>query len=195
MVLASRSPHKVAELGVLLAPHRLTALPDDIELPPEDGISFEQNALIKARAAAGATAGPAVADDSGITVVALGGAPGIYSARFAGEQASDEQNLTKLLDDMRGLEDRRASYVCALALVEPQPDGRLNEVVVEASCHGSLIDTPRGAGGFGYDPAFAPDEYAELDLTMAEITQAQKDAISHRGAAAKALMALLAERA
>src|SRR5262249_27314687 len=119
MVLASRNPHKVAELGLLLAPHTLDALPAEIELPPEDGSSFEQNALIKARAAAAATGRASVADDSGIAVAALDGAPGIRSARFAGEGASDQENLDKLLREIEDASDRRASYVCVLALVEP----------------------------------------------------------------------------
>ncbi len=194
MVLASRNPHKVAELRVLLAPHRLVALPNEFELPPETGASFEENALSKARAAARATAMPAVADDSGIVAAALGGAPGIRSARFAGERATDEQNLQKLLDELDRAVDRRAAYVCVLALVEPGSDGRWKETVVEGRCEGRMIDEQRGSRGFGYDPAFVADEYADLDLTMAQISQAQKDAISHRGAAAKALVEMLAGR-
>ena len=194
MVLASRNPHKVAELRILLAPHRLVALPNEFGLPSETGASFEENALIKARAAARATAMPAVADDSGIVVAALGGAPGIRSARFAGERATDEQNLQRLLDELDRAVDRRAAYVCVLALVEPGSDGRWKETVVEGRCEGRMIDERRGSRGFGYDPAFVADEYADLDLTMAQISQAQKDAISHRGAAAKVLVEMLARR-
>jgi XTP/dITP diphosphohydrolase len=190
IVLASRNSHKVAELGLLLAPYRLLALPAGVALPPEDGDSFEQNALIKARAAAAASGRPALADDSGIVVAALAGEPGIRSARYAGEQADDEQNLTKLLDEMRGRSDRRAAYVCVLAFV----DAAGLELVAEGRCEGTLTEVPRGAGGFGYDPAFVPAEYAGQDLTMAEISQAAKDAISHRGAAAAKMLELLAGR-
>ena len=119
LVLATRNLHKLRELEGLLAPHRLHPLPDGIELPPEDGASFEENALIKARAATEATGSPAVADDSGIAVAALGGAPGIHSARYAGEQATDEQNLAKLIAAIDGHPDRRAAYVCVLALCRP----------------------------------------------------------------------------
>jgi len=194
-VLASRNLHKVAELSELLAPHRLVPLPDEVELPPEDGSSFAENALIKARAAAFATGMPAIADDSGIVVPALGDEPGIRSARYAGENATDEQNLEKLLFEMRAESDRRASYVCVLALVEPDGDAPASETTVEGRCDGTLTQEPRGEGGFGYDPAFVPVEYADHDLTMAQITQSAKDAISHRGVAAQHLAELLAERA
>ncbi|MEX0745404.1 MAG: non-canonical purine NTP pyrophosphatase [Phycisphaeraceae bacterium] len=200
VVLASRNPHKLRELSSLLAPLALVRLPDDVELPAEVGASFAENSLIKARAAARATGRAALADDSGIEVAALGGAPGVRSARYAGEHATDEQNLTKLLDDLSDAVDRRAAYVCVLALVEPVSGGSLRETVVEGRCEGMLIDVPRGSGGFGYDPAFVPNEQAEQNLTMAEISeaaeaaesaQAGKDAISHRGAAAARLLRLL----
>jgi XTP/dITP diphosphohydrolase len=189
-VLASRNAHKLRELEAMLAPHTLVPLPEDVELPPETGATFAENALGKARAAARATGLPAIADDSGIGARALGGRPGIRSARYAGNGASDEQNLDKLLDELRSAADRRAAYVCAIALVDPGGDER----VFEARCEGRLIEHPRGTGGFGYDPAFVADEYDGAERTMAELTPAEKDAISHRGRAAQALLDWLAFR-
>ncbi len=185
LVLASRNEHKLRELEPLLAPNELVALPEDVVLPPEDGATFAENALGKARAAAQATGESAVADDSGIEAAALGGAPGIRSARFAGEGATDEQNLAKLLDEVAPGGDTRVAYVCALALVHPGGD----EAVVEGRCEGRLTHEPRGSGGFGYDPAFLPDDYDD-GRTMAELSAEEKDAISHRGRAARALMEL-----
>jgi XTP/dITP diphosphohydrolase len=191
-VLATRNAHKLREFGALLAPHELEPLPADVELPAETGATFAENALIKALAAARATNSPAIADDSGIVVAALGGAPGIYSARYAGEGATDEENLAKLLTELRDRDDRRAAYVCALALVDPSGERQ----VFEARCDGTVIDTPRGGGGFGYDPAFVPDERAPGDeRTMAELSPGEKDAISHRGRAARAFIDWLAVRA
>ena len=189
-VLASRNAHKLRELNLLLAPHELVPLPDEVELPPETGATFAENALVKARTAAAATGMPAVADDSGIEAAALGGAPGIYSARFAGEGASDGDNLAKLLRDVPADGDTRVAYVCALVLVEP--DG--GELVAEARCTGRLTHDPRGDGGFGYDPAVIPDDYDD-GRTMAELTPAETDAISHRGRAARELLALVESRA
>lgn len=189
LVVATRNPHKLAELERLLAPLELEPLPSGVELPPETGSSFRENALIKARAAARATGRPAIADDSGICVPALGGAPGVNSARFAGETASDAENLVKLVEEMRGHPDRFAYYVCVLAYVVPR-EGR--EIVVEGRCDGNLADAPRGSGGFGYDPLFVPLEIGD-GRTMAELTQQEKNAISHRGRAAQALLAALGE--
>ena len=183
LVLASRNAHKLRELRALLAPHTLLALPDEVALPPETGSTYAENALGKARAAAAATGSPAVADDSGIEVAALGGAPGIRSARHAGEHASDEENLSKLLADVPQDGDTRAAYVCALALV--RPDG--GELCVEGRCEGRLTHAIRGGAGFGYDPAFVPDGLAD-GRTMAELTQEEKDAIGHRGRAARMLL-------
>jgi XTP/dITP diphosphohydrolase len=188
LVLASRNAHKLRELGALLAPHELEALPADVELPPESGTTFAENALLKADAAARATGRPSVADDSGIAVAALGGGPGIYSARFAGEGASDEENLAKLLREVP-VEDRRVAYVCALAY--STPDGDVH--VVEGRCEGVLAEEPRGAGGFGYDPAFVPVDRDD-GRTMSELSPEEKDAISHRGRAARAFLAWLSER-
>jgi XTP/dITP diphosphohydrolase len=189
IVMASRNRHKVRELAGLMAPHTLEPLPDSVQLPPEDGETFADNALIKARAAAAATGAPSLADDSGIVVAALADAPGVRSARYAGEAAGDEANLRKLLDDMAGERDRRAAYVCVLALVEPDGSERL----FEGRCEGRLADVPRGTGGFGYDPAFVPDDLGGPERTMAEIAPDEKDAISHRGRAARALGAALGE--
>jgi len=186
LVLASRNAHKLRELSLLLAPHELVPLPDAVELPPETGTTFAENALVKARTAATATGLPAVADDSGIEAAALGGAPGICSARFAGEGASDGDNLAKLLHDVPPEGDTRVAYVCALVLVEPGG----GELVAEQRCRGRLTHEPRGDGGFGYDPAVIPDD-CDDGRTMAELTPAEKDAISHRGRAARELLKLI----
>ena len=190
LILATRNPGKVRELNVLLAPHTLEALPDEVELPPETGETFADNALIKARAAAAALQRPVVADDSGIAAAALGGAPGVRSARYAGEQASDEENLAKLLREAPAGSD--LAYVCVLAYVDPATG---TEHLVEGRCTGTLAAEPRGTGGFGYDPAFVPDEQGgRVRFTMAELSDDEKGAISHRGRAAAALRAWLEAR-
>lgn len=185
MILATRNQHKVKEMAELLPGVDLRPLPDEVELPPETGDSFEANALIKARAAHAATGEVVIADDSGIEAADLGGAPGIYSARYAGEGASDEDNLTKLLREVGAADgNRRAAYVCAIALIDE--DG--HEYVFEATCEGTLLQEGRGSGGFGYDPAFVPDETGHSDRrTMAELTPEEKHAVSHRGKAARML--------
>lgn len=188
LVLASRNHHKLRELRALLAPHELVALPATVVLPPETGETFADNALPKAVAAAEGTGLPAIADDSGIEAAALGGAPGVRSARFAGEEASDEDNLAKLLHEVSPDGDRGVAYVCALAYASP--DGVRH--VVESRCEGRLALGPRGSGGFGYDPAFVPDEVPG-ERTMAELSASEKDAISHRGRAARGMLAWLAE--
>ena len=179
LVLSTRNAHKVREFAQLMAPHEIVELPADVELPPETGTTFAENALIKARSAAFATGERAFADDSGIAAEALDGRPGVYSARFAGEHATDQENLDKLLAEAPA--GSRVAYVCAIAYVEPEGD----ELVVEGRCEGTLAAEPRGTGGFGYDPAFLPDEHP--DRTMAELAPEEKDAISHRGKAARAL--------
>jgi XTP/dITP diphosphohydrolase len=184
LVLATRNDHKLRELSELMRPFELDPLPQGVELPPEAGTTFADNALGKARAAAAATGRPAVADDSGIEAAALGGAPGVWSARYAGENASDEDNLRKLLEEVPDDGDRRVAYVCALAYVEPGG----HEEIVHGRCEGTLATDPRGEGGFGYDPAFVPDDYPGDERTMAELTPEEKDAISHRGRAARALV-------
>ena len=189
MILSTRNRHKLAEMAELLPELDLQPLPDEVELPPEDGDSFEANALIKARAARAATGDVVIADDSGIEAADLGGAPGIYSARYAGEGASDEVNLAKLLREVDAAGgERRAAYVCALALIDA--DG--TEHVFEARCEGRLLREGRGEGGFGYDPAFVPDDTgAEDERTYSELSAAEKHAISHRGRAARLLAAHL----
>jgi XTP/dITP diphosphohydrolase len=165
----------------------LRALPDDVQLPPEDGETFAENALGKACAAAAATGTLTIADDSGIEAAALGGVPGVRSARYAGETATDEENLQKLLREAPV--GSALEYVCVIALVDP---ARGVEQLFEARCAGRLAGEPRGERGFGYDPAFLPDD-GPPGLTMAELSDAQKDAISHRGRAARALRAWLEE--
>jgi XTP/dITP diphosphohydrolase len=182
LVLSTRNEHKVRELGVLLAPHEVLPLPGDVELPPETGDTFAENALVKARAAAEATGLPAIADDSGIEAAALGWRPGVRSARYAGENATDEENLNKLLSEVTADGDRRVAYVCALAYV----DGS-EERLFEGRCEGTLAADPRGSGGFGYDPAFLPADRDD-NRTMAELSVEEKDAISHRGRAARAFL-------
>ena len=193
MIVATRNEHKLRELGEILVGTELRPLPDGIELPPEAGDSFAANALIKARAAAAATGETAIADDSGIEAAALGGRPGIRSARYAGPAASDEENLSLLLREVAAANgDRRAAYVCVIALVEPNGPER----TFEGRCEGRLIETPRGGGGFGYDPAFVPDDTGPGDeRTMAELHPEEKNAISHRGRAARELAAALAAEA
>jgi XTP/dITP diphosphohydrolase len=190
LVLGSRNRHKLRELGALLSPHELVPLPPGVELPPENGSTFAENALLKARASAGATPGTALGEDSGIVVPALGGAPGIRSARFAGEDAGDEQNLDKLLRATEGVEDRAAAYVCALALVTEGGEER----VFEGRCEGRLAHERRGSGGFGYDPIFIPRDGPGAETTMAELAPQDKNAISHRGRAAKQLLAWIEQR-
>ena len=180
LILATRNPHKVRELARLLPDHEVAPLPDAVELPPEDGETFAENALIKARAAAAAVGAPAIADDSGIEAEALGGRPGVRSARYAGEAATDEENLALLLREAPA--GSALAYACVLAYVDPAGEERL----FEGRCTGRLAERPRGSGGFGYDPAFLPDDRDD-DRTMAELSEEEKDAISHRGRAARAL--------
>jgi XTP/dITP diphosphohydrolase len=190
LVLATRNHHKLRELAALMRPYELDPLPDDVVLPPETGTTFADNALGKARAAAAATGRASIADDSGIEAAALGGAPGVWSARFAGEGATDEENLARLLREVPPDGDTRVAYVCAMAYVEPGGD----ELVVHGRCEGRLTHEPRGTGGFGYDPAFVPDDHPGHE-TMAELSPEEKDAISHRGRAARELRRRLLEAA
>jgi XTP/dITP diphosphohydrolase len=181
LLLSTRNEHKRREFARLLSGFEVDALPDEVILPPEDGDTFEENALGKARAAAAATGRVSIADDSGIEAQALGGAPGVRSARYAGEDASDEQNLAKLLREAPA--GSPLAYVCALAYVDPV---RGVERVFEGRCTGRLAERPRGERGFGYDPAFLPDDEPG-GVTMAELGDERKDAISHRGRALRAL--------
>jgi len=185
LVLATRNAHKLKEFRRLLEPAgiALEPLPEDVELPPETGSTFAENARVKAHVAARVTGRPAIADDSGIQASALGGAPGVYSARYAGPDASDDQNLRKLLAEAPA--GSALEYVCALVYVDPLTG---SEHSFLGTCTGKLADAPRGSGGFGYDPAFLPDAHPQEGLTMAELSEEQKDAISHRGRAARALV-------
>ncbi len=191
LLLATHNQHKLREFGRLFAGAgegerwELETLPADVILPPEDGETFAANALGKARAAAQATGRPSIADDSGIEAAALGGAPGVRSARYAGESATDEENLAKLLREAPA--GSALAYVCVIAYVDPQSS---TERVFEGRCEGRLAAEPRGERGFGYDPAFLPDERPH-GPTMAELSDEQKDAISHRGHATRALLAWL----
>jgi XTP/dITP diphosphohydrolase len=194
LAIASRNTHKLRELGRICAEwpvdwvtvenHEPAAFPD-VE---ETGDTYLENALLKATEVAAALGVAAIADDSGIEVDALGGGPGHRSARYAGEQATDEQNLDALLRAVRGVPSggRTARYRCVAAIA--WPDGRT--LHAEGVCEGALVSKRRGVRGFGYDPVFVP---AGWDETMAELTDAQKDRISHRGRAFRALAELLAE--
>jgi XTP/dITP diphosphohydrolase len=180
LVLATRNPHKLREFARLLPGHELAPLPDGVELPPETGTTFEENALAKARAAAAATGEPAIADDSGIEAAALDGGPGVHSARFAGPTATDAENLARLRAEAPP--GSALAYDCALAYVD-----RSTEQVLHGRCTGTMAAMPRGERGFGYDPVFVPDDHPG-DSTMAELTDEEKDGISHRGRAARTLL-------
>ncbi len=184
LVLATRNDHKVREFDRLLPGVRVLALPADAPTPEETGTSFAENALIKARSAYAATGRAAFADDSGVGAEALDWAPGVYSARFSGPDATDDENLAKLRAEVPA--GTRLRYTCVIALV--LADGR--EEVFEGVCEGTMAAEPSGNRGFGYDPVFRvagdPD-----GRTMADVSDAEKDAISHRGQAARALLARL----
>lgn len=191
LVLASSNQGKLREFSKLFSDFGTTVIPQSdlhVESPEETGLSFIENALLKARHAAAVTELPALADDSGLVIPALDGAPGLYSARFAGSNASDQENLTLLLDrtkDLTGV-NRRGHYICALALVRHAADP--DPIVVIGRWHGQIIDTPRGEGGFGYDPIFLPDG---LRQTAAELDSETKNQQSHRGLAVIELRSLL----
>jgi len=192
LVVASNNPGKLREFGALLAPLGWEAVAQkELDVPEceEPHHTFVENALEKARHAARCTGLPALADDSGLCVHALGGAPGVYSARFAGEPKSDERNNQKLVADLAGQADRRAHYVCVLVFVrhadDPQP------IIAEGEWHGEIVDAPRGAGGFGYDPYFL---LPELGVTAAELDAAEKNRCSHRGLALQHLIERLQAR-
>ena len=177
LLLATRNDHKLREFARLLATVELDPLPDGIPSPAEDGGTYAANALIKARAAAQATGRAAIADDSGIEAAALDGEPGVRTARYAGADATDGENLAKLADEAPVGSGLR--YVCVIAHVEP--DG--TEHLFEGTTTGTVAAATAGSGGFGYDPIFVPDGDTR---TMAELSDAEKDAISHRGRAARA---------
>jgi XTP/dITP diphosphohydrolase len=192
LVLATRNAAKLGELRRILAPLvpvEVIGLDDVPPYPevPETGATFEENALIKAREAAARTGLPAVADDSGLTVDALNGMPGVLSARWSGRGSTDESNLRLVLEQTEDVPDGRrgAAFVCAAVLVTP--DGA--EQVARGTVTGTLLREPRGSNGFGYDPVFRP---AGDTRTTAEMAPAEKDAISHRGKAFRALAPLVA---
>ena len=189
IAIATRNAHKVREIRAICTDWPVTFVEADDRWPAveETGTTYLENAFLKARAVAAATGIPALADDSGIEVDALGGAPGPRSARYAGETASDAENLRALLAAIAGVPamGRTARYRCVVVLVEP--DGR--ELVTEGTCEGALAARPRGEGGFGYDPAFVP---AGWEVTLAELPPGEKDRISHRGRALRAMRRLLA---
>ena len=191
MILASSNAGKLAELTALLAPLGFDLTPQQelgIESPPETGETFLDNALLKARHAAGRRGLPAIADDSGIEVDALAKAPGVRSARFAGEHAADKENLHKLLAQMRDIPAARrgARYRCVIAFVRNAADA--DPIIAEGAWEGSIAEVARGAGGFGYDPIFVPAGDAR---TAAELTASEKNTVSHRAHALKALVAQL----
>ena len=184
IVFASGNRHKIEEFGTILKRYipnievvsmKEAGIFDDII---EDGSTFEENAMIKARAVA-KYGYIGVADDSGISVDALGGAPGIYSARYAGEHGNDKKNNQKLLEDMKDVDERGGAFVCAIACAFPSGDGR-SDFCVRGECIGSVLCEERGEGGFGYDPLFFVEKYGK---TYAELTSEEKNKISHRAIA------------
>lgn len=189
VVLASRNAGKLKELADLLAPLGLMLKSQaefDIPSADETGLTFLENALIKARSVAAATKLPAIADDSGLVVPALNGAPGIYSARYAGAEATDADNNAKLVAALQSQTDRRAYFYCALVYLRYADDP--TPMVATAAWHGEIIDEPRGQGGFGYDPHFW---VPERGCTSAELPRLQKNAISHRGQAMSSMLDLI----
>jgi XTP/dITP diphosphohydrolase len=195
LVIATANEGKLREFRALLAdlPFDLASLSAlGLTVPEETGVTFSSNALLKARHAAAATGAAAIADDSGLEVDALGGAPGIRSARYAGEAADDAANNAKLIAALEGLpiEERRARYRCALVYVEGPADPA--PLIAEGVWEGFILDAPRGSGGFGYDPYFW---LPALKMTAAELAPREKDRLSHRGAALRALREQLKARA
>ncbi len=190
ILLASRNPKKIAELRRILAGFDIVGLDDVAPFPHtvESGLTFEENALLKARDGAGHSGLPCVADDSGIAVDALNGMPGVFSARWAGRHGDDVANLRLLLGQMADVPDehRTGAFVCAAAFVLPGG----TEHVVRGEMPGRLVREPRGHGGFGYDPIFVADG---KDVTNAQLSPADQDAISHRGKAFRQLAAVIAE--
>jgi XTP/dITP diphosphohydrolase len=186
LVLASNNPGKLREFAQMLATIDFEVLPQGqlgVSEAEEPHFTFVENALAKARHAARLTGLPAMADDSGICASALGGEPGVHSARYAGEPKSDERNNQKLLTELRGKDDRRAHYVCVLVFVrhadDPQP------IITEGEWHGEMVETPQGENGFGYDPYFW---VPEKGCTAAQLSSDDKNGMSHRGKALRLLM-------
>ena len=196
VLLATRNQGKIREFATLLSPvfERVTSLRELYSVPDivEDEKTFKENALKKARIISGLTKKITLADDSGLEVESLGGRPGVFSSRYAGEKACDKENIKKLLKELKGVGDRRARFVCTLALVFPDgltgltASGR--EIVVEGRCDGIIVDDPRGVNGFGYDPVFL---VPQKNKTMAELTPEEKNQISHRALAVRKLIMCL----
>ena len=191
VVLASANAGKLRELTAVLAPLSLTLIPQTelgIAAVPETGETFLENALLKACHAAASARLPALADDSGIEVDALGGCPGVRSARFAHPGASDQENLERLLGELRAVPQasRGARYQCVIVLVRGADDAR--PLIARGSWEGRIATAPRGSGGFGYDPVFVPEGGVR---TAAELDPAEKNAVSHRGRALRELIAML----
>ena len=191
-VLATGNAGKLREMAALLAPIGLRLIAQGelgIAAAAETGVTFVENALQKARHASAAAALPAIADDSGLVVPALGGAPGVRSARYAGDDATDAQNNRKLIGALADIEDRSAWFYCALVFIERPEDPA--PLLATGLWRGRIIDQPRGGGGFGYDPHFL---VPHLDRTSAELAPEEKNALSHRGQAVAALLQRLRER-
>lgn len=189
-MVASQNPGKAREIARILEGWEVGSLADHPTVDfPEEGGDYAENARVKARVAARAIGLPCVADDSGLEVDALGGAPGAYSARYGGPGLDDRGRWQKLLHELTNVAPpRRARFYCVAACA--WPDGGV--VIADGACHGEILDTPRGDGGFGYDPVFAPEEGG--GRSMAELSRSEKDALSHRGHAFAALAAKIAER-
>jgi len=187
LVLATANPHKTAEMRAILEQLGFTVHPRPSDVPDVDetALTLEGNALLKAHALVGATGMVAVADDTGLFVDALDGQPGVRSARYAGDDATDEANVVKLLGALSGIEARSARFRTVIAVVFP--DGR--EVLVDGVLEGAISLAPRGSGGFGYDPVFAPNE--TLGRTLAELSVDEKNTMSHRARALRALPSAL----
>ncbi len=186
VVIASNNAGKLREIGRILEPLGIEAVPQGtygVPECPEPHVTFVENCIAKARHASAHTGLPALADDSGICVDALNGAPGVHSARYAGDPKSDERNNLKLIGALAGNPNRKAHYYCVMVYVrypdDPQP------IIAEGAWHGEIIDTPRGEGGFGYDPYFLLPQFGK---TGAELDPDQKNAISHRGQALRTLV-------
>lgn len=195
IVLASGNKGKLAEFQALLSPFDIKLIPQSelgIESPEETGLSFIENAILKARYAAKISALPALADDSGLSIDALAGAPGIYSARYAGDDASDQQNIERVLQELSGtpLAKRQAQFNCALALLEHEHDP--TPIICHGQWHGHILEQQQGQQGFGYDPIFWLED---LECSAAELSKSQKNAISHRGLAMNLLLEALKKKA
>lgn len=195
LVLASNNPGKLAEFGELLAPLGLTPVSQGslgVSAAEEPALTFVENAILKARHAAQATGLPALADDSGIAVDLLDGAPGIYSARYAGDQATDQDNVAALLAALEGVPDhqRGASFHCVLVYLRHASDP--TPLICHGRWQGRILRQPAGTGGFGYDPVFQAPEFG---CSAAQLSREQKASVSHRGKALRQLLTLLQESA